>query len=219
MSALNPASGQATVRDGPVGLSIKGTGSGPFVVVGSNFAPGTTAADIQSALEPVTGNILRCWVTSQHPTVTAEVTFAEKWAAESAIANFHNQRADGRILSMRLKSAGAGSQGQDLFERSAGAQNSFNDLREQENRKRMLHRGADSTVQDGSFGFGGQNQATGREDASGNRNNRRNFRGNRNAGNNMNQAQQSNEQGLYSDQMMVDAPPRNPRNNRGRRQR
>lgn len=120
---------------------------------------------------------------------------------------------------MRLKSAGAGSQGQDLFERSAGAQNSFNDLREQENRKRMLHRGADSAVQDGSFGFGGQNQATGREDASGNRSNRRNFRGNRNAGHSMDQAQRSNEQGLYSDQMMVDAPPRNPRNNRGRRQR
>ncbi|QRD91769.1 S-adenosyl-L-methionine-dependent methyltransferase [Aspergillus flavus] len=162
MSALNPASGQATVRDGPVGLSIKGAGSGPFVVVGSNFAPGTTAADIQSALEPITGNILRCWVTSQHPTVTAEVTFSEKWAAESAIANFHNQRADGRILSMRMKSTGAGSQGQDLFERSTGTKNSFNDLREQENRKRMLNRGADSAVQDGSYGFGGQNQATAR---------------------------------------------------------
>jgi hypothetical protein len=92
MSALNPANGQATVRDGPVGMSIKGVGSGPFAVIGSNFAPGTTAADIQSALEPVTGNILGCWVTSQHPAVTAEVTFAEKWAAESAIANFHNQR-------------------------------------------------------------------------------------------------------------------------------
>ncbi|KAB8256459.1 S-adenosyl-L-methionine-dependent methyltransferase [Aspergillus pseudonomiae] len=206
MSALNPASGQATVRDGPVGLSIKGAGSGPFVVVGSNFAPGTTAADIQSALEPVTGNILRCWVTSQHPTVSAEVTFAEKWAAESAIANFHNQRADGRILSMRMKSGSAGSQGQDLFERSAGAQNSFSDLREQENRKRLLHRGADPAVQDGSYGFGGQNQATGRDDASGNRNNRRNFRGNRNAGTSRNQAQQSNEQSLYSDQMMVTGP-------------
>ncbi|KAE8316869.1 S-adenosyl-L-methionine-dependent methyltransferase [Aspergillus transmontanensis] len=215
MSALNPASGQATVRDGPVGLSIKGAGSGPFVVVGSNFAPGTTAADIQSALEPITGNILRCWVTSQHPTVTAEVTFSEKWAAESAIANFHNQRADGRVLSMRMKSTGAGSQGQDLFERSTGTKNSFNDLREQENRKRMLNRGADPAAQDGSYGFGGQNQATGRDDASGNRNNRRNFRGNRSAGNSRNQDQQSNEQGLYSDQMMVDAPPRHPRNNRG----
>ncbi|KAE8384826.1 hypothetical protein BDV23DRAFT_166104 [Aspergillus alliaceus] len=218
MSALNPAKGQATVRDGSTGLSIKGAGSGPFVVVGGNFAPGTTAADIQSAMEPVTGEILRCWVTSQHPTVTAEVTFAEKWAAESAIANFHNQRADGRVLSMRMKSAGAGSKNYDLFDRSAGSHNSFNDLREQEDRKRLLHRGADAVVQDGSYGFGGQNQTAGRDDVSGNRNNRRNFRGNRNAGGSRNQAQNSNE-GLYSDQMMVDAPPRGPRNNRGRWQR
>lgn len=91
LSALNPASGQANVRNGG-GLSIKGKGSGPFVVVGSNFAPGTTAADIQSALEPVSGPILRCWVTAQHPVVTAEITFAERQAAEGAVANFHNQR-------------------------------------------------------------------------------------------------------------------------------
>ncbi|THC97228.1 hypothetical protein EYZ11_003281 [Aspergillus tanneri] len=91
ISALNPASRQATIRDGPSGMSIRGT-SGPFVVIGSNFAAGTTAADIQSTIEPMSGKILRCWVTSQHPTVTAEITFAEKWAAENAIANFHNQR-------------------------------------------------------------------------------------------------------------------------------
>lgn len=62
------------------------------MVIGSNFAPGTTAADIQSTLEPMSGQILKCWVTSHEPTVTAEITFAEKWAAENAIANLHNQR-------------------------------------------------------------------------------------------------------------------------------
>jgi hypothetical protein len=53
IAALQPENRQATVRGNGVGISIKGAGSGPFVVIGSNFAPGTTAADIQSALEPV----------------------------------------------------------------------------------------------------------------------------------------------------------------------
>jgi hypothetical protein len=117
---------------------------------------------------------------------------------------------------MRMKSAGGGSKN-DLFDRSTGPQNSFNDLREQEDRKRLLHRGADSGFQDG--GFGAQNQTAGLDDGPGNRNNRRSVRGNRNAGRGgRTQNQDSNEQGLYSDQMMVDAPPRNPRN-RGRWQR
>lgn len=91
-AALNDTSGQATVRDNSVGISIKGTSSGPFTVAGSNFAPGTTAADIQSAVEPMSGPTLSCYIVSQHPTVTAELVFAERWSAEKAIANFHNQR-------------------------------------------------------------------------------------------------------------------------------
>ncbi|OJI83977.1 hypothetical protein ASPTUDRAFT_120521 [Aspergillus tubingensis CBS 134.48] len=171
LSALNPASGQANVRNGG-GLSIKGKGSGPFVVVGSNFAPGTTAADIQSALEPVSGPILRCWVTAQHPVVTAEITFAERQAAEGAVANFHNQRADGRILSFHLKQPA----NPDLFERSnaqPAVQNSqsFSDLREQADRDRRSHRLADAAVQDGRWGFNDQNQA-GQGPSRGNRRNR-----------------------------------------------
>lgn len=92
MSALNPETGQATVRTGGRGINIKGASVAPPVVIGSNFAPGTTAADIQSALEPVSGKIVSCWITSQKPTVSAEITFAEKSSAEKAVANFHNQR-------------------------------------------------------------------------------------------------------------------------------
>ncbi len=92
MSALNPENGQATVRNGGGGINIKGASATPPVVIGSNFAPGTTAADIQSAIEPVSGKIVSCWITSQKPTVTAEITFAEKSSAEKAVANFHNQR-------------------------------------------------------------------------------------------------------------------------------
>lgn len=92
VSALNPENGQATVRSGGRGINIKGASAAPPVVIGGNFAPGTTAADIQSAIEPVSGKIVSCWVTSQKPTVTAEITFAEKSSAEKAVANFHNQR-------------------------------------------------------------------------------------------------------------------------------
>ncbi|KAJ5542252.1 hypothetical protein N7535_004674 [Penicillium sp. DV-2018c] len=84
-------------------MSIKGA-SGPFIVVGRNFAPGTTAADIQSALEPITGPMLSCRVTQSYPSVAAEFAFRERAAAELVVANFHNQRADGRLLTMTLKS-------------------------------------------------------------------------------------------------------------------
>ncbi|KAJ5642037.1 hypothetical protein N7490_006037 [Penicillium lividum] len=97
---------QATVSGPKGGLSIKGA-SGPFIVVGSNFAAGTTAADIQSALESTTGPMLSCRVIDHHPTVTAEFVFENKFSAESLVANFHNQRADGRILSMVLKPTGS----------------------------------------------------------------------------------------------------------------
>lgn len=92
MNALNPANEQSNIRDNSGGLAIKGASSGPFVIVGSNFAPGTTAADIQSALEPLSGPVLNCWITSQYPAVTAEIAFAEKWSAENIVANFHNQK-------------------------------------------------------------------------------------------------------------------------------
>jgi len=72
-------------------LSIKGA-SGPFIVVGSNFAPGTTAADIQSALEPATGPMLSCRIIASSPSVMAEFAYADKSAAELVVANYHNQR-------------------------------------------------------------------------------------------------------------------------------
>lgn len=90
-AALESGKGQANIRQAKPGLSIKGA-SGPFVVIGSNFAPGTTAADIQSALEPVSGPMLSCRVIGHHPIVTAEIAYAEKWTAENVVANFHNQK-------------------------------------------------------------------------------------------------------------------------------
>lgn len=66
---------------------------------------------------------------------------------------------------------------------------SFSDLREQADQQRRLNRG-EPAIQGGSQGFGGG-------------------RGSRRAGNRAQGGKQ--DQGLYSDEMMVDAPPQNPR--------
>ncbi|KAJ5172535.1 hypothetical protein N7492_005128 [Penicillium capsulatum] len=143
LSALESGNSQATVRQSS-GLSIKGA-SGPFVVVGSNFAPGTTAADIQSALEPTSGPTLSCRVISHSPTVTAEIAYADKWNAENVIANYDNQRADGRLLTMKLKTTGSDTQ-------LTHSQGSYNDQRKQADQERR--RRARPSVQDGRYGFG-----------------------------------------------------------------
>ncbi|EXJ88665.1 hypothetical protein A1O1_05596 [Capronia coronata CBS 617.96] len=95
------------------GLSIKGK-AGPFVVEASNFAPGTTAADIESALQSDTFDdngvsaMLSCRIVSTSPAVVAEMIFTEKHIADKIISTYHNQRADGKILQLFLKRSGGG---------------------------------------------------------------------------------------------------------------
>ena len=72
-------------------ISIRGT-AGPYVVIGSNFAPGTTAADIESAMVPSGGEMQSCRIISSAPTVMAEMVFAEKQNAESVISTFNNKK-------------------------------------------------------------------------------------------------------------------------------
>ena len=73
------------------GLSIRGT-AGPYVVIGQNFAPGTTAADIESAMVPSGGDMISCRIMSSSPTVMAEIVFAEKHNAETVISKFNNMK-------------------------------------------------------------------------------------------------------------------------------
>lgn len=88
------------------------------------------------------------------------------------------------------------------------AQESFNGRREQTDQQRRLNRRADPTVQDGSYGFGAQNDQT-----YGGRNSRRSrAQGGRDT------YQDAQDYGLYSDQMMVDAPSQDSRR-RGKWQR
>lgn len=104
-----PSSQARKAQPGP-GFSIKGT-AGPFVVQASNFAPGTTAADIEAAMQSVstdsTGNsLISCRILASNPTVMAEMEFSERYIADEVIRTFNNEKADGRILHVYLKQGG-----------------------------------------------------------------------------------------------------------------
>jgi hypothetical protein len=96
-SALNTAasspalSNQFNIVKTPksTGMSIRGL-AGPYTVIAENFAPGTTAADIESAMAPMGGAVLKCSIISSNP-VTAEIIFESKEGADNVIAQFHNQ--------------------------------------------------------------------------------------------------------------------------------
>ncbi|KAL1955473.1 hypothetical protein VTO42DRAFT_8499 [Malbranchea cinnamomea] len=178
----------AVVQDETTEFSIKGRASGPTVVIGSNFAPGTSAADIQSAFEPVGGTMLDCRILSTYPSVVAEMTFVESRGAEAVVAAFDNRKADGRILHLRIKQAPlggipTGSATSVLSPRGSA----FDLMRELADRERQRSRRAEPQIQDGRYGF----SENGQHDDYGN--------GSR------------NETGLYSDKMMVDEPARGSR--------
>ena len=72
-------------------FSIKGA-AGPYVVVGSNFAPGTTSADIQSTMEIVAGEMVSCAIITSYPTVMAEMVFQDRTCADKVVTTFNNQK-------------------------------------------------------------------------------------------------------------------------------
>ncbi|KXJ97210.1 hypothetical protein Micbo1qcDRAFT_191762 [Microdochium bolleyi] len=95
-STSNAAQQQTNQRQGQ-GMTIRGL-AGPFTIMAQNFAPGTTAADIESAMTPVGGLITACRLIKTHPIVIAEIVFENRDGAERAIQTFNNQNADGRTL-------------------------------------------------------------------------------------------------------------------------
>ncbi|WYZ40269.1 hypothetical protein EsH8_IV_000610 [Colletotrichum jinshuiense] len=100
-AALAIPTGPAAKR----GLSIRGL-AGPFAVMAQNFAPGTTAADIESAMTPVGGEMLSCRIIKTSPLIVAEMVFATKEGGDAVIATFNNQTADGRIIKVYPKPGG-----------------------------------------------------------------------------------------------------------------
>ncbi|KFY34592.1 hypothetical protein V494_06635 [Pseudogymnoascus sp. VKM F-4513 (FW-928)] len=89
-------------KAGGAGLSIRGI-AGPTTVQAQNFAPGTTAADIESAMTPIGGKIVKCIVVATRPNVIAEIIFEHREGANAIIDTFHNQTADGRVLNLFIK--------------------------------------------------------------------------------------------------------------------
>ena len=73
-------------------MNIKGAASGPYIVIAQNFAPGTTAADIESVMLDVGGEMKSCKLVASNPTVIAEMVFLEKSGAESVIDTFNGKK-------------------------------------------------------------------------------------------------------------------------------
>jgi len=80
------------MADTGAGLSIRGAASGPYIVEASNFAPGTTAADIESVMQGVGGQLNYCRLVEATPTVIAQMSFVDKLGAEAVIKMFNNKK-------------------------------------------------------------------------------------------------------------------------------
>ena len=90
-ASRNGAHGPALTETNGKGIIIRGL-AGPYVVIGSNFASGTTGADIESAMIPIGGEMQSCRILTNAPTVIAEMVFIEKQGALNVIAKFNNQK-------------------------------------------------------------------------------------------------------------------------------
>ncbi|KAL8770731.1 MAG: hypothetical protein Q9209_003598 [Squamulea sp. 1 TL-2023] len=84
-----------------------------YTVIGSNFAPETTAADIMTATEGLLredGKMQDCQIISEDPTVVAEMVFTAKVDAEHVISAFNGKMADGYLLHVYFKPKGTSTQ-------------------------------------------------------------------------------------------------------------
>ncbi|KAF5579888.1 uncharacterized protein FSUBG_13521 [Fusarium subglutinans] len=85
-----------------MGMTIRGL-AGPFTLMAQNFAPGTTAADIESAMTPIGGEILSCRIVKSAPFLLFELAFASREGGERVIETFNDKTADGRIIKVYPK--------------------------------------------------------------------------------------------------------------------
>ncbi|KAK5940760.1 hypothetical protein PMZ80_007177 [Knufia obscura] len=100
-------------QQGP-GLTIKGS-AGPFTVHASNFAPGTTDADITAALQPELYDdagiscLQSCRLVATRPAVIAEMVLSERAVADRIVRKFDGMKADGRVLRVEIVKTGSSS--------------------------------------------------------------------------------------------------------------
>ncbi|CAG1962117.1 unnamed protein product [Fusarium graminearum] len=85
-----------------MGITIRGL-AGPFTVMAQNFAPGTTPADIESAMTPIGGEIVSCRIVKSKPILIFELAFASREGGERVIETFNDKTADGRIIKVYPK--------------------------------------------------------------------------------------------------------------------
>ncbi|KAG6014989.1 hypothetical protein E4U43_005911 [Claviceps pusilla] len=102
---INVVSPSATRDATPTGMTIRGL-AGLFAVMGQNFAPGTTAADIESAMTPVGGEMTSCRIIKTSPFLLAEMVFSSREGGQRVIETFNNKIADGRIIKLYPKMGG-----------------------------------------------------------------------------------------------------------------
>ncbi|KAM0562640.1 hypothetical protein ACHAPJ_002330 [Fusarium lateritium] len=93
---------KATGNNSPMGITIRGL-AGPFTVMAQNFAPGTTAADIESAMTPIGGEMVSCKIVKSQPLLIFEMAFASREGGERVIETFNDKTADGRIIKVYPK--------------------------------------------------------------------------------------------------------------------
>ncbi|KAF2761400.1 hypothetical protein EJ05DRAFT_473901 [Pseudovirgaria hyperparasitica] len=157
--------GQISSVTSPLGhtgeISIRGRASPPaYTVVASNFAPGTTASDIESVMSPF-GDLKSCRLISAVPTVIAELAFSERSAAQNVIDYFNNKKADGRLLYVFLKDSVSNTHPSKPQSRPEvvrpNPQRDVMDVDMEDDQRNIQVRRADPSLQDGRYGFGDNN--------------------------------------------------------------
>jgi hypothetical protein len=67
-------------------------GSGSCIVIAQNFAPGTTAGDIEAVMAPLGDQgVTSCRLIASHPTVIAELVFSSRDTALKIVEQFNNK--------------------------------------------------------------------------------------------------------------------------------
>ena len=82
---------QSTINGSGAEMTIRGA-AGPYTVIAQNFAPGTTAADIESVMLPIGGIMANCRLIASSPTVIAEMAFLDRSGADNVIEMFNNKK-------------------------------------------------------------------------------------------------------------------------------
>ncbi|KAG5914090.1 hypothetical protein E4U53_004713 [Claviceps sorghi] len=102
---INVVTPSAASDAASMGMTIRGL-AGLYAVMGQNFAPGTTAADIESAMTPVGGEMASCRIIKTSPFLLAEMVFSSREGGERVIETFNNKIADGRVIKLYPKVGG-----------------------------------------------------------------------------------------------------------------